>query len=445
MEGLQPVVAPPGSGTPVASVLAWVRGRLTTTPGRLALVSILIVAGAVCFGVIATSAERSRAKAAQAVRTEAEPLLVQAVNLYSALSDANATATTTFLTGGLEPPARRARYIQDLHLASESLARLTRTVGGSFGARAAVRTITDQLPSYSGLVEAARANNRQGLPVGAAYLRHASTLLTGTILPAADQLYITEARRLSDNYGSGTAATALVVLTLVIAISLGLLALTQLYVARLSRRILNVPMLLATGLLAAVSIWALVGLIGEQNALATAQRDGSDSVELLSATKVLLSRAQSDESLTLANRGSDQTSPADFAVVMRSLAPNGGLIGEMAALSHGTGTSAAADRLSTVFDSYRAESARIAAFERNGQIVPAINLAVRSAESPSSPADRLSANLAGQIGAAQSRFTGAAGNATSSLSGLSIAIPVLTALAAALVLMGLRQRLSEYR
>jgi hypothetical protein len=445
VEGFQPVSALPrtGKGTRAASVLAWVRERLTTTPGRLALVSILVVAGAVCFGVIATSAERSRARAAQAVRTQTEPLLVQAVNLYSALSDANATATTTFLTGGLEPPARRARYLQDLRLASESLARLTREVGGSAGGRTAA--LTGELPAYSGLVEAARANNRQGLPVGAAYLRQASVLLTGTILPAADQLYATEARRLSDDYSSGTATVAFVVLTLVAAVSLGLLGLTQLYLARVSRRILNVPMLLATMLLGVLSIWALVGLIGEQNALARAHRVGSDSVEVLSATRVLLSRAQSDESLTLVNRGSDETDPADFKVVMRALAPHGGLIGEVAALAHGTGTRTAADQLATDFASYRAETTRVAALEANGQIVPAIGLAVRSAASPRSPADRLSANLAGQIAAAQRRFTSAAADATSSLGGLSIAIPVLTLLAGALALIGLRQRLSEYR
>jgi hypothetical protein len=443
LEGLQPVSTAPVTGRRTASVLGWIRERLTTTPGRLALVLMLVVAGALVFGVVATSAERSRAQAADAIRNRTEPLLVQAVNLYTALSDANATATTTFLTGGLEPPARRALYLEDLRVASQSLATLTREVGGSAGPQTAV--VTNELPVYSGLVEAARANNRQGLPVGAAYLRQASTLLTGTILPAAAGLYATEARTLSNDYSTGTATASLVVLVLVIAISLVLLGLAQIYLARLSRRILNPPLLVATALLAAVSIWALLGLTGEQNALGTAQRAGSDSVEVLSATTVLVSRARSDESLTLVNRGSDETDPADFAVVMRTLAPNRGLIGEVTALAGGTGTRDAAQQLASDFGAYQAETARIAAFEANGQIVPAINLAVRSAASPSSPADRMSANLAGQLAAAQRRFGSAAADATSSLSGLSIAIPVLTVLVAALALVGLRQRLSEYR
>ena len=231
-------------------------------------------------------------------------------------------------------------------------------------------------------------------------------------------------------------------LIVVIGLALALLVLAQLYLARISRRILNAPALLATVVLAAVSIWAVVGLIGEQSALASARR-GSDAVEVLSATRVLLSRAQSDQSLTLVNRGSDETDPADFAAVMRELAPNGGLLGGVSALARRTGTSSPANRLTAVFASYQAETAQITMLESNGRILDAIRRA--SAASASSIADRLNAGLAGQITTAQGRFMSAAAAAASSLSGLSVAIPVLTALAAALALMALRQRLSEYR
>jgi hypothetical protein len=94
---------------------------------------------------------------------------------------------------------------------------LTRELGTSASALKAVATIGDQLPLYSGFVESARADNRQGLPVGAAYLRRASELLTSSILPAADQLSATEAKRLSDHYSSGTTTTTLIVFVVVAA------------------------------------------------------------------------------------------------------------------------------------------------------------------------------------------------------------------------------------
>jgi hypothetical protein len=384
------------------------------------LLAVLVVAGAVCFGVLASLAERSRAHAARAVQAETEPLLVEAVNLYTALSDANATATTTFLHGGLEPPALRAHYRQDLRFASGALTTLTRDVEGSAATRAAVRTISEELPVYSGLIEAARTNNREGFPVGAAYLRQASALLDGTILPAASHLYASEARALSDGYGTGAASAALVVLAVTVAAALALLVMSQRYLARVSRRIFNVPMVLATGVLAAIAIWTLIGVIGEQNALSAAHRD-SDAVEVLSASRVLLARAQSDESLTLVGRGSDEVDANDFDRVKRALAPPGGLIVEAQTLAARSGARPAADELVGEFRGFVA------------------------APTSAPAADRLSTNLAGQVSSAQAHFARAAADASSSLAGLAVAIPVLAAAAAVLALFGLRQRLEEYR
>jgi hypothetical protein len=384
------------------------------------LLAVVIVAGAVCFGAIATVGERSRARAVEAVRAETEPLLVHAVNLYTALSDANATATATFLRGGLEPPARRAHYLQDLRFASASLAALTRGISGAPATRAAVTTIGQQLPIYSGLVEAARANNRQGFPVGAAYLRQASALLAGTILPAASHLYASEARDLSDDYGRGAGTGVLIVLAVAVGAALGALAASQRYLTRISRRVFNVPMLVATMALAGIAAWALIGVINEQNALAAAHRD-SDAVEVLSASRVLLSRAQSDESLTLVGRGSDQLSPIDFAHVTRALAPPSGMIAEAEVVSGRIGLAGSGGRLSREF----------AAFVR--------------APVSAAAADRLDATLDGQAAAAQARFASDAADAGAALSGLALAIPVLALAAAGLALLGVRQRLEEYR
>jgi hypothetical protein len=446
MEAAEPVAAlrRAGGSLRTAPLLDRIRERVNTTPGRLGLIAVLVVAGAVSLGAIATAAERSRADAAQAVRTQTEPLLVQASTLYTALADANATATTTFLTGGLEPPSRRARYLSDLRVASDALTTLTREIRGSADGSAAVRTIGEQLPVYSGLIESARANNLQGFPVGAAYLRAASTTtLTGAIFPAAERVYAVEAAHLNDDYNTGSATAALDVLALVMALGLGLLLLAQLYLAHVTRRIINVPMLLATVVVLGVAIWSIVGLISEQNALRTAQRSGSDSVELLTATRVLLSRAQSDQSLTLVNRGSDTTDPVDFNRVIRVLAPPAGLIGEVGALADRNGTGASAGQLTTEFNAYRARASQISALLNQGLLNDAINAA--TSRSSTALTDSLSANLSGQIRDAQARFVNSAADATSALAGLWIAIPVLIVLAAALALVGLRKRLGEYR
>jgi hypothetical protein len=404
--------------------VGWLRDRLTTTPGRLVLTSVLLAFGAVFFGVLATGAEQSRARAVQAARTGTEPLLIHAVNLYTSLSDANATVATGLLAGGLEPASKRARYLRDLRVASQSLTALTSEAGTSASAPAALATVADQLPVYAGLVETARANNRQGFPIGAAYLRQAATLMSGTILPAADELYRTEAERLNSDYRTGTGSASLAALIAAIVGALGLLLLAQLYLARVTRRIFNVPMVLATLALIGMSAWAVIGMVSEQNALAKAQRRGSDSVELLSAANVLLSRAQGDLSLALVNRGTDVTDPQDFSAVMRELQ-----------------TSGLAAQLGPGFATYQATANRVQRLENGGSLGPAIQAAPRA----SAVADQLSSGVDARIADAQQRFMHSAAAASSDLGGLGLAIPLITILAAVLALLGLRQRINEYR
>ncbi len=427
LEGIGITAAPAPArrrSTRAGATLGWFRDRLTTTPGRLVLTSVLLVFGAVFFGVLATGAEQSRERAVQAARTGTEPLLVHAVNLYTSLADANATVATGLLAGGLEPASKRARYLHDLRVASQSLTALTSEAGTSASAPTALATVADELPVYAGLVETARANNRQGFPIGAAYLRQAASLLSGTILPAADQLYRTEAERLNSDYRTGTGSGSLAALIAAIVGALGLLLLAQLYLARIARRILNVPMVLATVALIAVSAWAVIGLVSEQNALATAQRRGSDSVELLSAANVLLSRAQGDLSLALVNRGTDVTDPQDFSAVMHKLQ-----------------TSGLAARLGPGFATYQATANRVESLENGGSLGPAIQAAPRA----SAISDQLSGGLDARIADAQQRFMRSAAAASSDLSGLGLAIPLITVLAAVLALLGLRQRINEYR
>ena len=442
LEGLGTGVAPAGArrrrGVRAAGALTWVRERLATTPGRLVLISIAIIVGAVVFGAVATGAEQSRERAARAAGTQTEPLLVQAARLSTALSDANATEGTALLSGGVESPAERIRYQSDLGAASDSLTALTREAGTSATVPGALNTVADQLPIYSGLVESARANNRQGFPIGAAYLRQAVTLSTGTMLPAADRIYRTEAQRLAEDYRTGSSTATLVTFIVASAVAVLLLLLAQRYVAHISRRILNIGMLVATLTVAAVSVWGVVGLVSEQNSLSTAQQEGSDSVEVLSAATVLQSRAQSDLALTLGNRGTDQTDSTDFNSVQPVL---GNLISEISVLARRTDARAAAGRFDVDYASYLAQANVIKHLEAEGQLPEA--LAHESTTAAIS--DQLSNDLRQQIGAAQGRFARAGANATSALNGLSVAIPVVTVLAAVAALLGLRQRINEYR
>ena len=407
----------------LSTAIGWLGARLRTTPGRLVLISGLVVVGAVVFGIVATGAEQSRERAVRAARTSTEPQLVHAVHLYTSLSDANATVATGLLQGGLEPAASRIRYERDLQVATSSLSALT--MGATTAsAQADLGTIANQLPTYTGYVEAARANARQGFPIGAAYMRQADALLKSSMLPAAERVYRAEAERLNSDYQTGTDTATLVALVAAIAAALVLLLLAQRYVTRVSHRIFNLPMLIATVAFAVVLVWAVIGVTSEQNSLASAQRNGSDSLEALSVADVLLSRAQGDLSLALVNRGTDQLDPLDFTAVTQVLA-----------------TSPIAPTLRSRFTSYRAAGNRVQQLEDQGQLETAIT----QLRPVATMSQQLSNELSAQITAADARFKHAARDAASDLSGLGLAIPLVTVLVAVLSLLGLRQRINEYR
>jgi hypothetical protein len=108
--------------------------------------------------------------------------------LYAALSAADAAGATEFLSGGLETAPMRARYQQALADAASALTDATAGATDA-GTRTALARISAELAAYTGQVESARANNRQGFPVGSAYLREASALLQTSMLPGAERIY----------------------------------------------------------------------------------------------------------------------------------------------------------------------------------------------------------------------------------------------------------------
>ena len=447
-------MAQPTAAT-TAPAVAWARRqseglllRLALTPGRLRLAAVLLGICALLFGVIAASAAGTRSKATSSVANQTEPLLGEVQGLYVSLSDADATAATTFVTGGLEPPARRARYGKDLRAAAGNLTTLTREVGASAQAGAAVRLLTQQLPVYSGLIETARANNRQGFPVGAAYLREASTRMRERILPAAGRLYGIEARRLNSDYSSGVSTGTFLAVILAAFAMLALLVGAQVYLTRLTHRTLNVFVVAGTVVLVALATWMIVGFVTEQSSLASAQRSGSDSVEVLAAARILALRAQDDESLALVARGSGELDLADFDTVLRRLGGGdgrGGLLGEAAEIASRSGSGAAIARLATSFGRYRKVHQQVLALETNGKPAAAVKLAVGPGAREARLAYALDSGTEQQIVASQRRFASAADAAMSALGGLWLAIPLLTVAFAALALYGLLQRINEYR
>jgi hypothetical protein len=422
-----------------------IRRWFTTTPGRLRLASLVLVVVLVLILIVTAAASKARENAANAVDRASGPELVAAEDLYVALADADATASTTFLKAGLEDPSQRQHYVDDINNAGKQLAVVSKLAGSSADSRVALRTINEQLPVYTGLVEEARANSRQGFPVGAAYLRRASTTMHGTMLPAATTLYEHAAELLSDNYKSGTSTTEIVLVTVGGMLVLVLLIGVQIFVTRRTNRLLNVALVVATVAVAGLLVWVLVRFNAEQQSLVRAQQHGSDAVQVLSTARILTLNAQSDENLALIQRGTGDAYVSDYKVVANELGGEdgtGGLLGyahEIAARTHSqAGIEAAQQTFVDLVDTHD----QIRGDDDAGNYPDAVNLAITTG---ATNAQKLDSQLQTQITDARARLDRDVTDARSGFGTLTVAIFVLLLLAAVLVLVGLQQRISEYR
>ncbi len=430
-----------------------IRRQLATTPGRLRLAALLLTVGAIAFGAVAVTAAGTRSDAVDDVQST-EDLLVRAVDVSASLSDAHAIAAYGFLVGGTEPAGSRPAYKRQLRRAAAGLAEFAGEIGTARGSRPAVRRITERLTVYSGLIDSARANRLQGFPVGSAYLRRASKVMRLEMLPQARALYEIEANHLIASYRTGVSGSTLFAVILAACGMLALLLATQIYLARATRRVLNPPLVLATVILVGVSAWVVVAFVVEQHNLSRAQSTGSDPVELLTATSILASRAQANESVALSARGGGEGEERlgdidrGFRALVKpigdpraaSASRSGGLL--EAAIRQTSHSPVAIEAIYGAYRRYRVAHDEVVEQEGEGDFTEAVDIATASTKTAS---EQLDVVLEREVGVAQERFDAEIARAEARLDGLAGGIPVLTALIGVLALLGVRMRLAEYR
>src|SRR4029450_3837649 len=122
---------------------------------------------------------------------------------------------------------------------------------------AALAALNQQVLSYAGAIEQARANNRQGLPVGAQYLRNASAQLRSEALPILDNLVNANAARAADEMKAGAGYVVFVLALL----GLGAVIAAQIWLARRFKRKINVGMLASSVVLFVLAVGSLILLL----------------------------------------------------------------------------------------------------------------------------------------------------------------------------------------
>ncbi|GGK52095.1 hypothetical protein [Nocardia camponoti] len=287
-------------------------------PGRL-LTAALVLAGLSVGAATVTSVTVSdRQQALSILLEDTEPDANSANHLYMSLSIADAAASTAFLAGGLEPPAVRDRYTQSV---GEAAAELVTQSGHlpaavSDDADRALRTgIATSLPVYSGLIETARVNNRNGFPVGAAYLSEASNHMQTAILPMAEELANHRFDAVIEAQHRHVIPPWLAIGLLMCA--LGALMWAQAELAKRSRRVFNIGLIVGTGALALTVLWTVSAGSWSAIAMLTGRDSGAVPAARLAEARILVQQARAAEMVKLVRRDAsgdyDRTFDTDIA------------------------------------------------------------------------------------------------------------------------------------
>ena len=386
------------------------------TRWQAALTVAVVVWALLTAALLANSVQNNRAGAANTAQ------LTRIHAIESSLFRADAIATNAFLVGGLEPAEQRAAYDDAL----EEVSRLvTQAADAQPADREALTVLNTQVLRYAEQMQQARANNRQGLPVGAQYLREASAELRSETLPVLDALVAANEERATDAFG-GHNAVLVALPGLVLLLLLGWF--NQQLAATFHRRF-NVGLVAAAAIVLALTVAAAAATWSLASDTARLQAgDFATAVDTATA-RTAANDAKSNESLRLIARGSGAAFEEAWVAADARVAE---LVADDAELTR-------------LWEAYRGGHAAIVAADDGGDWEGAVAQAVSTAEgSASSVFGAFDERAATVVEEASATVTG-------SLSGggwRAVAAAVLTLLAAvaavAAVSWGLTARRKEF-
>lgn len=418
------------------------RRWLRRSGDRLRLVLAVTVGAGLLAAVVGGLEVMDQERTLDEIVTHRGPLAIAAGDVHRALADADATSAVALLGGSLESEELRDRYLEDIATAN---AALSTAAAGSPSPPSAelIAGLANHLPTYTGLLETARANNRQSLLVGAAYMREASVLLRTKMLPAARQLHERETGQLADSQAEAVRwpVTSLLLTAVLV---LWLLA-VQVYLRRLTRRLLNIGLLAATLLALTAGAWlGLAGGIAAHHS-AESRHNGSQQLEILAEARVAGVLALCDEALSL-NIGGDGTgSDQRFTELITGLTDQDGLLARARA-AIGQPDSASEVAEATDLAQRWLSVHREIAEQADLNYLQAISMMIGpDQDSATNLAARFDHHIATAAAHATDRFDADVLAARTALSGAGLAVMVLGGAVIIAAIAGLVPRIREYR
>ncbi|CAN5193069.1 hypothetical protein BH11CYA1_BH11CYA1_23430 [soil metagenome] len=415
-----------------------IKGMMGTTPGQLRLGMFAIFILAICFAIAGYVGVNGARSSVNTIARDAVPSIVTAQTVRVKLLQMDSLAAQEFLAGGADSGAQaRVKYEAVRKELGEQLTVAAKNISFGRDEQTPLETLMDKVQAYNGLVEAARANNRQGFPVGAAFLRMASTMLHNEMLPqtqAIDQLNV---KQLESEYSNFKSASVIHI-GFIVASGLALLVVLgymQLFISKKMRRSFSMPLLAASAVVVALTAYSTVSMTLQRSNLGTAKETSFVSAYNWLEARGAAYDAKTDQSLFLIALGAGAKYEESAKVKVQKLT--------VSATGNEQGSSANA---LSALRNYVQQDERIRTYDKTGKRSEAVNLALGNGTQEAQKAfDDLNQALTANLKTATSSFDASIASAESNINYLDLVFIILSLAVVALGYFGLTPRINEYR
>lgn len=424
-----------------------------STPARYRVASIVCVVVLALAALVGFLAATSLTDATDRARNNTGPVLVATQDVFASIAEADAASAAVFLSGTDEDREQRRLYEVALERSTAQLEEVSRLVGDDDADHDVIKAIAADLTVYAGQVEAARLANVEGIAGATDRLTDAIATVQDGVVPQVQRITTSAQEQLDDDVRSGRILTVIALLVLLIAGAV--LVSAQIWLSRKTNRILNLPLLGATVLVAVALLWLLVGWVRQQSDLSTAQDDGYDSIALTADIQTTAFRYKTLESLgvlavgdgaeqdELAGMLASSTIDADAVLAARTGSSDGqGLLFDAARAADTTRERAATAEMLVRWQTYLETSLEIRGAADSGDRDAAVAAAVGPGNADF---NGFNTSVESVLSDNRSQFADGLANADDRLRLLVPGMILLPLLAALLALWGWQLRITEYR
>lgn len=243
---------------------------MRSTPGRLRIAALVSVVVVVIVGTLAWILTTELVNRTDEIAYTNGVVLITNQQIKASLAEADAAAAAVHLAGASGDRLQRRSYERALQRASDGVETVAASLGDNPDAHENLQTISSSITTYAATVEGARVASVNEIDSANDQLTDAISLLRDDIGSDIDELTTSAESSFNSDTKAPWYYVAIAAVFVLLVAAIGV----QFWMYKRFRRILNIPLVVATVVLVALLVWLNVSFDRQQRALNDA-RDGA--------------------------------------------------------------------------------------------------------------------------------------------------------------------------